>query len=454
MSSSLPDSGGPFRRAVYLLLIVTTTAAMVGRVLTVKSKSDRTPTPFLSANDRSRWCTIRALVDERTYAIDRVTQERGWNTIDKVKHKDRRGRLRSYSSKPPLFPTLLAAQYWAIKQTTGQTLAENPFFVGRTIILVTNVIPLVIYFVLLAGRVERLGTSDWGRAYVMAAATWGTFLTTFSVTINNHLPAAISVLIAVCAALPIWNNGERRLRYFVVAGLFAAFAAANELPALGFLAMLGAALLWKSPRGTLLAFVPAALIVTGAFFATNYAAHDSWRPPYAHREEGSNWYEYEGSYWTEEGRKGIDRGTPSRAVYAFHVVVGHHGIFSLTPIWLLSAAGVVWLVLGPRHPLRGLALMAGTLTLVCLAFYVARPLVDRNYGGMTAGFRWMFWFTPLWLLTMIPAADWIAQKRGWPVAVAILLLAISALSAGYASLNPWTLPWILQFYLDWTGQTL
>ncbi len=32
-------------------------------------------------------------------------------------------------------------------------------------------------------------------------------------------------------------------------------------------------------------------------------------------------------------------------MYALHVLVGHHGIFSLTPIWLLSVlAGIVLLL--------------------------------------------------------------------------------------------------------------
>ena len=56
--------------------------------------------------------------------------------------------------------------------------------------------------------------------FVMAAAVFGTFLTTFAVTINNHLPAAVCAAAAVYAAVRIWFDDERRLRYFVVAGLF------------------------------------------------------------------------------------------------------------------------------------------------------------------------------------------------------------------------------------------
>ena len=74
--------------------------------------------PFLSANDRSRWCTVRALVEPEMrvegapYAIDKVIQDPNWDTIDMVKHD---GHL--YSSKPPLLATLMAGIYWIIYHT-------------------------------------------------------------------------------------------------------------------------------------------------------------------------------------------------------------------------------------------------------------------------------------------------------------------------------------------------
>ena len=43
------------------------------------------------------------------------------------------------------------------------------------------------------------------------------------------------------------------------------------------------------------------------------------------------------------------------------------------------------------------------LTAVGLTFYLSRPMIDRNYGGVSCGFRWMFWLTPLWLLALVPA---------------------------------------------------
>ena len=116
-------------------------------------------------------------VPDAPYAIDKVIQEPNWDTIDMVKHN---GHL--YSSKPPLYPTLLAGMYWVIFHLTGMSLGTHPFVVGRIMLILVNVLPLAVSFVLLAKLVERFGTTDWGRLFVMAAATFGTFLTTFAVT--------------------------------------------------------------------------------------------------------------------------------------------------------------------------------------------------------------------------------------------------------------------------------
>ena len=416
--------------------------------------------PFLSANDRSRWCTVRALVEEdmgvegAPYSIDKVTIEPNWDTIDMVKHD---GHL--YSSKPPLFPTLVAGQYWLIHRLTGATLATHPYVIDRFMLVTVNVVPLAIAMLFLASLVERLGTTSWGRFFVMGAAAFGTFLTTFSIVLNNHLPGAISALIAVYAVVRILFDDERRRRYFFIAGLFAAFAAANELPALALLAAIGVGLLCKAPRQTLYAFAPGVLLVAAAFFTTNWIAHKSLAPPYMHRsgQGEENWYDFTyekngrtiESYWRNP--KGLDCGEKSSAVYALHSLVGHHGIFSLTPIWLLSIAGtLLWLLQRRDGRLRQLAFGIGSVSAVCLIFYVFIESNGRNYGGMTCGFRWVFWFAPLWLLVMLPAVDWMARWR-WTRAVALVLLGVSTLSAAYPSWNVWVHPWLLNYlhYLGW-----
>lgn len=416
----------------------------------------RVTRPFLSANDRSRWCTVRALVEPEMrvdgfpYAIDKVLDQPHWDTIDMVYHDGH-----YYSSKPPLPVTLLAAEYWIIHRLTGLTLGTHPYAVGRFMLVTVSLIPLLFYFFLVVRLVERFGRTDWGRVYAVAAATLATFLTTFAVALNNHLPAAVWTLATLYPAVRIWVDGERRIRYFVLAGLFGALTVTFELPALSLFALVSAALLWKAPKQTLLAYMPPALVVTAAFFATNWIAHQSLRPPYLHHRPGDNWYAYEWkgrpSYWQDP--KGIDRGEVSPGVYAFHTLVGHHGIFSLTPIWLLSAAGLgIWLRQRDQRALRELALAIAAVSVVCLAFYLLRSQHDRNYGGTASGFRWVFWLAPLWLVSMLPALDAMASRR-WMRGLALVLLFVSMVSVAYPTWNPWTHPVISDLFqqLGWAN---
>ncbi|MCA9155179.1 MAG: hypothetical protein KDA59_06150 [Planctomycetales bacterium] len=541
------------RWTLYLLLMITSAGAIAGRTLAVSDQNGTTP--FLSANDRSRWAAIRALGDHGSFEIDEIIREvhpvsgrRPWHSIDRVRHRGWDGREHDYSSKPPLLGTLLAGEYWVVKQFTGASVAERPFLIGRIMLMLSNLLPLIVFWWVLAKLVERLGVSDWGRGFTMAVATWGTFLSTFAITINNHLPAAVSVLLATYYGLRIfrlgrWNDDEPTdWRHYAAAGFFAAFAVTNELPALSLFALLGAMLLWKSPMRTIIGYAPAAAVVAAAFWGTNYWAHGTWRPPYTFRSDGpvlttveahnlaeiayqmdsgrvpgelaeatasigislsrgtkvtrprdefrwviwdldgqdrlavildhdrllirdwANWYEYPGSYWTEGQKSGIDQGEPSRVVYALHVLIGHHGIFSLTPVWLLSVVGgVVWWRrqsadsrgaidrsgVSDQRTLtihRGFVAAAALLSFVCVAFYIARPLVDRNYGGVTSGLRWTFWLIPLWLICLLPGADAIAD-RPWLRRVAYLLLLISVVSTAYPALNPWQHPWMYQWMM-------
>jgi hypothetical protein len=483
------------RRGVYAILIAVSAGAMIGRILAVDAidkraiqeyrikkrlaeqreayeakgwddqqlaaalnkeekrlrEAIRHERPFLSANDRSRWCAVRALVEEDMrvpgvpYAIDNVIQQPGWDTIDMVKHD---GHL--YSSKPPLWPTLLAGQYWIIHKLTGANLGDHPYAIGRFMLILNNVVGWVVALVLIAAMAERLGKTDWGRIFVVTAASFGTFLTTFAVVLNNHMVGAVSVTVTLYALMKIWVDGRREIRWFVLAGLFGAFTVANELPALSLLALLSLGLLLKAPRQTLIGFAPMAVLVGAGFLGTNWIAHHSPRPPYSHRTEGDNWYDYSyerngrviDSYWRSP--TGLDRGEKDTAVYVFHGLVGHHGVFSLTPMWLLTVLGI-GLALRPstERSFREIAAIIAVVTITCLVFYLVIERYGRNYGGGTSGLRWVFWMAPLWLITMLPAVD-LMSKRRWTIAVAIILLGFSVLSVSFPTWNPWSHPWIYQ----------
>jgi len=534
-SAGASPSRSSFRWSIYWLLMVISASLVTARIMRVRSPDVFSPTPFQSANDKSRWATVRALGDHGVYSIEHVifysdgSRVRGWHTIDLVRHRGPDSREHYYSSKPTLLTTLLAGEYWLIKRVTGLSLAvpDQVWIVARLMLVLTNVVPLVIALFLLARLIDELGQSNRGRLFTFAGAAFATFVTTYSVTLNNHSLSACTLVFALAAAIPVWQ-GRGQWWHFALAGLLFALTAASELPALAIFALAALALAWKCPLKTAFAFAPPALLVAAAALGTNYYAHSDWRPPYAHRQDGpvlgmlpdalavplnenritdelrtaltasqialsagaivetksrgdrwelfdrethrryalqrtpegatslgieirqwDNWYDYPGTHWDRQTVTRLDRGEPSPLVYAFHCLVGHHGLFSLTPIWLLSIVGCWIWWRSPDPSSRALAITATLITLVVLAFYLSRPLSDRNYGGGTCCLRWLVWLTPLWLLTLLPAADWLGKSRRGQIS-ALLLLAVSVFSAHYAADNPWAHPWLFTLG-EWLG---
>src|SRR5262249_51465051 len=160
-------------RTVAAILITAAVASVCGRILNVMRLSDPgltraendpdtkrplwpktrpEPTPTHGDNDRSRWDTIRALVDEGTYRIGHrdidpesgkytdtgIMTEDGWRTIDKVMNPETHD---FYSSKPPLLTTLLAGEYWLLKKAFGWSIVEHRWYVQRIILLTVNALP-------------------------------------------------------------------------------------------------------------------------------------------------------------------------------------------------------------------------------------------------------------------------------------------------------------------------
>ncbi len=424
-NGALDKLSAQWRRSVTLLLLVLYGAVILGSICNAR--------PLLSANDRSRWCTVWSLVERGTYRIDEIDRVKKWSTIDKVRHEGH-----FYSSKPPLLPTLIAGLYWLVKQTTGLTLLKNTAAVTRIILVLVNGLPMLVALLLLVRLAERYVTNDWGRLYFVTAASFGTMLTPFLVTLNNHTVAATSLVFALYAAVRILVEGERRALYFAHAGFWSAFVCCNELPAAVFGVAMFVLLFRASRRQTLLWFVPAALVPLLGFFYTNYLATGGWKPFYMYY--GTEKYLYPGSYWAHP--KGIDKGGDSPPVYFFHCTFGHHGIFSLTPVFLLALA--VWFQ--PKHtqgwPLRTFVWLGAAMTAWVLGFYLTRT-ANYNYGGNTSGLRWSFWVIPLLLVSTMPALNrWSDQPRFRMLA--LVLLAVSVFSAFYPLSNPWQQPWLFR----------
>ncbi len=410
---------------------------------------------FDSPNDSSRWNTIYALMEHGTYAFVRDPEppwasrptEDGpagsagvlW-TIDMIRIDGR-----YYSSKPPLLPTCLAGIGLVASKLTGWTFHENPRAIERIILITAQVLPFALFLWLLRGRVFRMTSSVFVRNFTMACAALCTFLTPWVVTLNNHVLAACTGFFAVEAAMRIWYERRREWHLFALAGFLASFTAAIELPA-GLLAVaLFIGLLARDPRRTLLAGLTAAAVPACAALYTNYLVTGSFSPAYARFGVRGGPYDYPGSYWNNP--QGIDALAEPRPVYLVHMLIGHEGFFSLTPIFLISAVGLAVHLRGRPGTCPALAGLTVGLFAAVVGVYT---FTTNNYGGGCNGFRWLFWMIPLWLIFLPAGIERLGRSRGGQIA-AHMMLAVSLYSAYFAmrDANPWTHSWLRILFRQW-----
>ncbi len=422
------------RRFAMLLIVVVSSAMSFTQI--VQS------TPLQSANDRSRWSTVWSLVERGTYQIDEIDAAPGWGTIDKVRHEGH-----FYSTKPPLQSTLVAGVYWCVKRLTGWNLIDHTADVSRLILLLVNWLPRVLSLIVTAMLVERYARRDFGKLFVLAVASWATLLGPFTSSLNNHSPAAICVVLAMYPLLRVISDGDHRKRFFVLSGFFSAATFTFELPAALLVVVFGALLLNANPKRTLMLFVPAALIPIIAFVALNCVVTGSLSPFYSSYGSDKYLYEHEGipSYWTNP--QGLDRNLDSPLMYFVHCTIGHHGLLSLTPVWLLTLLGWLGWRRWPECRQRTMLLVGAGLTAVVLGFYLTRTQ-NYNYGGNSVALRWMLWLVPLWLIAMIPVFDAWGSRRGFQI-VSSILLAASVVSANLPGSNPWQSTWLLSLMERW-----
>ena len=428
------ESPAVSRRASSLLIIVIAVSIHAAALFNAK--------PLQSANDRSRWCTVWSLVERGTFRIDEIRQQPGWDSIDII-HDD--GHF--YSTKPPLLTVIVAGMTWCVTQLTGWSLLTNTHAVTTVVLLLVNLLPFAVSLGLLSALLKRHARTDWCRHFVLSTAAFGTLLTPFLMTLNNHTVAAAGVMVAVFSLMRLLSDEEPRAGMFALCGFAAVWTCTNELPA-GAFALATLLLAWKrSPRQTVCWYVPAALVPVVALLVTNVIATGSWKPAYA--SYGSSKYNFviDGvpSYWMNP--QGVDRNLDSPLMYFVHCTVGHHGIWSLSPVFLLAIVGWLMSRRVQNASLRSVLRCGSILTAIILAFYLTRTQ-NYNFGGVSCALRWSLWLTPLWLLALLPALDAIANRRSLQV-FATLLLVGSTFSAWQPVPNPWQQPWLFDRMEDW-----
>lgn len=374
-------------------------------------------------NPASRISTIECLVDHGDWSIDAATHR--YVTTDKVRVGDH-----FYSSKPPVYAAAGAVLYAGLQRATGWELAEHPQQVVFWLRLLMQVLPFGLGAIV-AGRFLRrevTQVSVWFWGFVAFAG--GTFVFGYSADVNNHSLAALLVLAAMVGTMRL-GRGDNSAWLWLGTGFAAALAVTIDLGA-GVFALLSAGfLLLKARRSGLAYYILGAGLPILVHAALSLHVTGSLLPFYGN----DALYDYPGSYWLAS--RDFDALNEPAGVYGLHALLGHHGLLSMSPLFVLAIPGLWFWCQRTGQRLEGLWLSGSVV--VTIGLYIG--FGPRNYGGTAQGMRWFIILAPLLWLAALRFADRRWDRRWMRWALPILVL-IGILHASLAIDNPWRVsPW-------------
>jgi hypothetical protein len=332
-----------------------------------------------NANTGSRYATIEALVDYGTFHIDRSRYVR---TIDKYKVGPN-----YISSKPPTLPAVGAAVYWVYKELTGKTIARHEGDVVRTVSFWTGGACHILFLIYFYRLSRLLFKRQLAVIVAMAGASFAYLGVGYATHINNHSTAAALAVCGLYYAVRIRLGRDERPWHWPLAGFVLGILPAVDLPGLAITAALTVYLFTHDKKKTLLWFLPALLPGVLFHLALTYYISGSLKPFYFNRELKT----FKEFYFRKAG--GIDGLKEPKLLYAFNALLGHHGLFSMTPLYLFGLWELVRSLKTRRYLAESLVILASVVAFS--GFFIMRT---HNYGGWAVGMRHLVPIMPLLLL--------------------------------------------------------
>ncbi len=353
----------------------------------------------LAGNGASRFGMTQALAEQGTLALEN-TDFRSVDTIQRNGH--------IYSDKPPML-SILAAVFWSIPhRVLGLNFHDNyglgVYLVNLVLFGGTNLLLFCVFFRCLR-RNSRLSSPmilGWG-----LALTLGTWVFSYSVTFNNHTPAALAGMFLFALLLADERAPSRKLAAW--AGLTVGMAFSFDIPTGLFFGISGGVYFLASRRWRdLAAYCGGGGAVVAVLLFIGWIAYGTVLPLYI-----------------AGGTYGVGTGHLDKPFlgYFFNTLLGHRGLFSYQGLLLLLPFA---LFLDKRWLRRRAEwmILAGTAALVL--FYCAQT---NEYGGWAYGFRYLIPVIPIWFYFI--ARVFGEKRRFRRAAWAILPLGAAGLIAAF-----------------------
>lgn len=357
----------------------------------------------VGANVLSRFITVERVLDAGSFSHDGT---RFPASVDAVMID---GKI--YSSKPPTFTLALIATAWPVAMLTGAPVYDHARAYLHYLVLVHQVLPYLLLLAVAWRVVARRTEDPWVQSVFLIGITFACLPYGYAVTLNNHTPTAVFLFFMWWLSQRVLDGGSRPALTAFAVGILGGLAASYELTAGIFTPLFGLVLAGR--RFQLGVWVAMGAVVAAIpMFATYYAIGGSVVPFYLRREL----YDFPGSYWRTP--TGMDALEDPTWLYAFNALLGHHGLFSLSPYLALGVVGLA----GQAKRRLGLsaAVLAGAMVVV--AYIIT---TTNNYGGRTLGMRWFTQFAPLLAVGALPVLEWM-RERSWARRLCYGLLAVSS----------------------------
>jgi hypothetical protein len=357
-----------------------------------------------SANELPRAYLVKAIGEDRTFAIDR--QVARWGATADVSPSGGH----QYSNKAPGASLLAVPAYAAVRAVAGEPSLAATVWIGRVF---AGIAPMLAFLWLLWGFLARFAPDPDVRKLVLLAYAFGSLAMTYSILFYSHQLGAICIASAWILALDV-ADGRRGLGAMAAAGLLAGAAPLADYQAV-FAAVPVAVhvavrfgLRRRALRALAIAAVAAALPI--AVLLTYHAA--CFGSPWRTGSDASTTF----AVYHQRGFLGIT--TLRWAAFTGSLVRIDNGLLALSPWWLFALPGTVALW---RRGERGAALV-GAATAVLYVLFISS--INFWRGGWEIGPRYIAALLPF----LLPAVA--AQLQAWAARPLVLAVTAGAIGAG------------------------
>lgn len=396
-------------------------------------------TVSLSGNDAARMATVQALVEQGTFAIDDT--DFFW-TVDKVKIGQR-----FYSGILCFLPLITSIFYCILYHLFGIGFASSPNVAIFLLTWLTSGACASAIATLLIMITTRTIPASLIRMPLFLFCIAGTWIFSYGTVFNNHVPAALFIMAGwyllrgeVAGDMEVSNSRH------LASGLLLGAAAVTEIVCGGvflfltFVRQLFSKIKQRNPL-PLLAFVLGLMIPLAIEGTANFIIHKSPLPVYFH----PGGYDYEGSIHAANSVAGLRRSSDP-INYAMNATIGERGIFSHTPLLLLSIPGII--ILLRKKAIDGNPFVSskrGAFLYIIIAVAASMRLFiifTSDYGGWAYGFRFFIPIIPFLYMFSLPVIASIMKARVSSlrvlgIAMVIVLISWSVLSALLGVYSPW-----------------